>query len=201
LLRANNFSPILEQCRRDERDLIIAQPPANPATIREKRTASASFPNTVRSHLISDAFSETGNGNRVTVRRDTPFFAGSRCFWHGTCGFAVKMTRRKQATDAMGLVAQLAGLVVLISLFFPAVRRALGELGFIAVCISILVVAGLVGFGIYRLATRVGRMKSMTDNPFAPPTAAADRTWNDGESETIPDLLYPGRRRRYPWRH
>jgi hypothetical protein len=101
----------------------------------------------------------------------------------------------------MRVVAQLAGLVVLINLFFPAVRRALGELGFIALCVSILVVAGLVGFGIYRLATRVGRMKATADNPFAPPTAAADRTWNDGESETIPDLFYPGRRRRYPWRH
>jgi len=101
----------------------------------------------------------------------------------------------------MWVVAQLAGWVVLVSLFFPSVRRAIAGLGFIATCVSILVVAGLVGFGIYRLATREGRMKSMTDNPFASPTAASDRTWNDGESETIPDLLYPGRRRRYPWRH
>jgi hypothetical protein len=114
------------------------------------------------------------------------------------CG---QMARRRQKADAVGLVAQLAGLVALISLFFPAVRRALAELGFIAVCFSILVVAGLVGFGIYRLATREGRMKAMTGNPFALPTAASDRTWNDGESEAIPDLLYPGLRRRYPWRH
>ncbi|MGA2240971.1 MAG: hypothetical protein ABSH11_02895 [Verrucomicrobiota bacterium] len=111
------------------------------------------------------------------------------------------MTRRRQETDAVGLVAQLAGLVVLISLLFPAVRRALAELGFIAVCVLILVVAGLVGFGIYRLATREGRMKAMTGNPFAPPTAASDQTWNDDESEAIPDLLYPMMRRRYPWRH
>ena len=130
-----------------------------------------------------------------------PLFACSRCIWHGTCTFAVKMTRRRQATSVVGVVAQLAGLVVLISLLFPAVRRALAELGFIAVCVSILVVAGLVGFGIYRLATREGRMKATTENPFAPPTAASDRTWNDDESETIPDLLYPGLRRRYPWRH
>src|ERR1700690_2638002 len=92
----------------------------------------------------------------------------------------VKMTRQKQATDAMGLVAQLAGLVVLISLFFPAVRRALAGLGFIAVCVSILAVAGLVSFGIYRLANRAGRIKATADNPFASPTAASDRTWNDG---------------------
>jgi len=114
------------------------------------------------------------------------------------CG---QMARRRQEADAVGLVAQLAGLVVLISLFFPAVRRALAELGFIAVCVSILVVAGLVGFGIYRLATREGRMKAMTGNPFALPTATSDRTWNDGESEAVPDLLSPVLRRRYPWRH
>jgi len=85
--------------------------------------------------------------------------------------------------------------------FFPAVRRALAELGFIAVCFSILVVAGLSGFGIYRLATREGRMKAMTGNPFALPTAASDQTWNDDESETTLDLLGPALRCRYPWRH
>ena len=137
----------------------------------------------------------------MTTRRDAPAFRmfPSHLAWNvRICG---QMARRRQEADAVGLVAQLAGLVVLISLFFPAVRRALAELGFIAVCVSILVVAGLVGFGIYRLATREGRMKAMTGNPFAPPTAASDRIWNDGESEAIPDLLYPVRRRRYPWRH
>ncbi|MGB8369439.1 MAG: hypothetical protein ACLPYZ_06825 [Limisphaerales bacterium] len=114
------------------------------------------------------------------------------------CG---QMARRRQGADTVGLVAQLAGLVMLISLFFPAVRRALAELGFLAMCFSMLVVVGLVGFGIHRLATREGRMKTMTENPFALPTAASDRTWNDGESEAIPDLLYPVLRHRYPWRH
>jgi hypothetical protein len=114
------------------------------------------------------------------------------------CG---QMARRRQEADSVGLVAQLAGVVVLISLFFPAVRRALAELGFIAVCFSILVVAGLVGFGIYRLATWEGRMKAMTGNLFAAPADASDQIWNDGESEATPDLLYPVRRCRYPWRH
>jgi len=114
------------------------------------------------------------------------------------CG---QMTRRRQEANTVGLVTPLAGLVVLISLFFPAVRRAVAELGFIAVCGSILVVVGLVGFGIYRLATRGGRMKAVTENPFAPPTSASDQIWNDGESEVIPDFLYPVLRRRYPWRH
>jgi hypothetical protein len=114
------------------------------------------------------------------------------------CG---QMARRRQEADTVGLVAQLAGLVVLISLFFPAVRRALAELGFIAVCFSILVVAGLVGFGIYRLITRAGRMKAMMGNPVAAPADASDQILNDGESEAVPDLLYPVLRRRYPWRH
>ncbi|MGO9586483.1 MAG: hypothetical protein ACLP2Y_09840 [Limisphaerales bacterium] len=111
------------------------------------------------------------------------------------------MAHQKQEADVIGRIAQLAGLVVLISLFFPVVRRTLAEFGFIAACFSILVVLGLVGFGIYRLATRDGRMKAMTGNPFALPTAAPDRTGDDGESEAIPDFLYPMLRRRYPWRH
>jgi hypothetical protein len=49
------------------------------------------------------------------------------------------------------------------------------------VCFSILVVAGLVGFGIYRLATREGRMKAVTGNPFAASADASDQIWNDGE--------------------
>jgi len=123
----------------------------------------------------------------------------SRLAWNvHICG---QMARRRQEADAVGLVAQLAGLVVLISLFFPAVRKALAELGFIAVCFSILVVAGLVGFGIYRLATREGRMKAMPGNPFAVPADASDQIWNDGKSEATPDLRHPVRRRRFPWRH
>jgi hypothetical protein len=137
----------------------------------------------------------------MTAWRDTHAFRmfPSHLAWNvPICG---QMVHRRQEVDVVGLVAQLTGLVVLISLFFPAVRRALAELGFIAVCFSILVVAGLVGFGIYRLATREGRMKAMTGNPFALPTAASDQTWNDDESETTLDLLEPALRRRYPWRH
>jgi hypothetical protein len=111
------------------------------------------------------------------------------------------MARRKHEADAMGLTAQLAGLAVIISLFFPAVRGALAELGLIAICFSILVIVALVGFGVYRLLTRVGRTKPTARNPFARPVPAPDPTWSDGESEAIPDFLYPMLRRRYPWRH
>jgi hypothetical protein len=112
-----------------------------------------------------------------------------------------QMTRRGQTTDAAGLIARLAVLIVLISLFFPAVRQALAEPGFTTLCAEILVVAVLVGCGAYRLATREGRLKAMSGNPFVPSTAAADQSWGDGESEGIPDFLYPMLRRRYPWRH
>jgi len=111
------------------------------------------------------------------------------------------MMHRRQAVDVIGLVAQLTGLVMLISLFFPAVRRGLAELGFMVVCLSALIVVGLVGFSLYRLATRGNRMKLMTENPLALPPGASDQTWNDYETETGPDLPYPVFRRRYPWRH
>lgn len=112
-----------------------------------------------------------------------------------------QMARQRRVIDAVAWVALSAGLVVFLSLFFPAIRRVLAELGFMTVYVLIIVAAGLVGCGIYRLATREGRMKAMIGNPFAPPTAASDQTWNDGESEAVPDFLYPMLRRRYPWRH
>jgi hypothetical protein len=111
------------------------------------------------------------------------------------------MTRRRQITDAVGLVVLLAVLIVLISLFFPAVRRALAEPGIVTLGAEILVTVSLVGWGIYRLAVREGWIKAMGENPFAPASADSDQTWNDDESEVIPDILYPMLRRRYPWRH
>jgi hypothetical protein len=111
------------------------------------------------------------------------------------------MAHRKQEADVIGWTAQLAGFVMLISLFFPAVHRALAEFGWIVVGLSVLVVASLIGFGIYRQSTWRSGMRTAAGNPFASPTDASDRTWNDDESETTLDLLEPALRRRYPWRH
>ena len=111
------------------------------------------------------------------------------------------MAHRKQAADVIGRIAQLAGFVMLISLLFPAVRRTLAGLGFIAVGLWVLVVVGLVGFGIYRLSTWRSGMRTATENPFTSPNDAPDQTWNDDESETTLDFLEPALRRRYPWRH
>ena len=137
----------------------------------------------------------------MTARRDPLVFRMSPSHllaWNvRTCG---QMTRRKQEVDTVRLVARLAGLVVLISLFFPAVRQSIATLGFIAVGLSVLVVVGLVGFGIYRLAAWRNGMRAPTGNPFAPSTDAPDATW-DNESETTMELLEPALRRRYPWRH
>lgn len=111
------------------------------------------------------------------------------------------MVHRKQEVDVIGRTAQLAGFVMLISLFFPTVRRTLAGLGVIAVGLSVLVVVALVGFGIYRLSTWRSGMRRATENPFASPTDAPDQTWNDDESTISLDLLEPALRRRYPWRH
>lgn len=117
------------------------------------------------------------------------------------------MVHRKQAIDVVGLIAQLAGFIVLISLFFPAVRRALTGLGLIAVGLLILFVMGLIGFSFYRLFARQG--KAVAENPFAPPSGISIQTGNDGgskmgsddASEPASKRLDPALRRRYPWRH
>lgn len=111
------------------------------------------------------------------------------------------MPRRKQDIDVIGLTARGMGFVLLVCLFFPAIRRSIAASGFIAVGLSILVVGGLMGFGIYRLATWRSGMKTAPENPFAPSTDDSDPTGNDDEPETTLDLLEPALRRRYPWRH
>ena len=122
------------------------------------------------------------------------------------------MEHRRQAIDVVGLIVQLTGFIVLISLFFPTVRRILSGFGLLAVSLSMLAVMGLMGFTIYRLITR--QSKVTIENPFAPPGGApaqtrdADPAGNDSESETrnnpesenAPDLVEPALRRRYPWR-
>jgi hypothetical protein len=130
----------------------------------------------------------------------------------GCAHFCGHMVHRRQAIDVVGLIVQLAGFIVLISLFFPAVRRALTGFGLLAVGLSMLAILGLIGFSVYRLTTR--QTKTMTENPFAPPGEVLDQTgnlaqtgtdgesesWNNSESENAPDLLEPALRRRYPWR-
>jgi hypothetical protein len=55
----------------------------------------------------------------------------------------------------------LAGLVFLLSLLSPGVRQAISAIGFIAICLLGIVVIGLIGFGIYRIATRSQRQDAV----------------------------------------
>lgn len=111
------------------------------------------------------------------------------------------MADQKQETDSIGRIARIAGFVLLVSLLFPIVRRTLAGLGFWGMALSLLIVMGLLGFGIYRLTTWTARMKAANENPFTPPTDDADPTGHNDESEATLELFGPALRRRYPWRH
>jgi len=129
----------------------------------------------------------------------------------GCADFGDYMVHRRQAIDLVGLVIQLAGFIVLISLFFPTIRRALAGFSILGVCVSIFIVVCLIGFSVYRLTFRLNN--PTTENPFASANDASDPNAKSGEtnsggssssddvgSEAVPDVLEPALRRRYPWR-
>lgn len=80
-------------------------------------------------------------------------------------------------------LAQLAGLVVLASMFIPGVRQMLFAIGWIAAVLSLLAIVGLVFIGIFRLATPERNMRGMTSSMFAPSPRAPDQKSNEDESE------------------
>jgi len=65
--------------------------------------------------------------------------------------------RRRRDDDRSGAVAQLAGLVLLVSLISPQVRQTISAVGFVVICLG---VVGLIGFGVCRWATRPKRLGS-----------------------------------------
>jgi Holliday junction resolvase-like predicted endonuclease len=76
--------------------------------------------------------------------------------------------RRKQNDDWwIGPVSQLAGLIVLASLFIPGVHQMLLSIGLLALIIFTLLIVGLFSFGIYRWMTREQRSRSTNENVFA----------------------------------
>src|ERR1041385_1398793 len=62
--------------------------------------------------------------------------------------------RRKRDDDWIGPLAQLVGLLVLLSLISPQVRQTILAVGFLGICLLGVAVLCLIGFGIYRFATR-----------------------------------------------
>jgi hypothetical protein len=74
------------------------------------------------------------------------------------------MARRRKDDDWIELVAQLAGVVLMLSLISPQVRQAISAIGFIAICLPGLVLVGLIGFGVYRFATRSQRADAVERN-------------------------------------
>lgn len=74
------------------------------------------------------------------------------------------MGRRRKDADWIELVAQLAGLVFLLSLISPQVRQTISAIGFIAIFLVGLTVTGLIGFGVYRFATRSQRAGAVERN-------------------------------------
>jgi restriction system protein len=68
--------------------------------------------------------------------------------------------RRKRDDDWIGLVAQLAGMMFLLSLISPKVRHTISAIGFIAICLLGVFVFGVIAFGVYRWVTRSQRAAS-----------------------------------------
>jgi restriction system protein len=92
--------------------------------------------------------------------------------------------RRKRDDDWIGLVAQLVGMVFLLSLISPQVRHTISAIGFIAICLLGVVVIALIGFGVYRWATRSqkGELSSTTD--FLTRTDSAKAAVNIPQSQS-----------------
>lgn len=90
---------------------------------------------------------------------------------------------RRREDDWMWLLAQLAGLVVLVSLLIPDVRQTLFSIGIIAMAFPGIVVLGVVVFALDRAATQEHDLKVMTGNVFALSVDASDQKSNEEEPE------------------
>jgi Holliday junction resolvase-like predicted endonuclease len=97
------------------------------------------------------------------------------------------MARRRKNDDWIGLVAQLAGMVVILSLISPQVRQAITAIGFLAICLLGLVVVGLVGFGVYRIIIRSKWAEAVERN--YPVASEVDLKGEQEQPETTTDLI------------
>lgn len=97
------------------------------------------------------------------------------------------MRRRRKDDDWIGLASQLAGLVLLLCLISPQVRQAISAIGHAAICLMGLATLGLIGFGVYRFATRSQRDESIDHNLDWHPLGVDVRDQRR-PPETTPDL-------------
>lgn len=72
----------------------------------------------------------------------------------------VARRRRNRDLDIALGVAQLIGVVLLLGLISPQGRQLISGIGILAIWALGLVIVGLIGFGVYRYATRSQRAES-----------------------------------------
>jgi len=111
------------------------------------------------------------------------------------------MAPLKQDTDVKARITLVSGSVLLASLLFPAVRRALTGGGSLTLGLILILAIGLLGFGIFRMKNRPGNVPTDNENPFAASDADSEPAWNEDESGASLESFGPVLRRRYPWRH
>ncbi len=88
----------------------------------------------------------------------------------------------------MWLLAQLAGLFVIVTLLIPDVRQTVFSIGIIAVVFLGMVVLCVVIFALDRAASQQQNLKAMTGNAFVPSVGAPAQKSNGDkpEAETFP---------------
>lgn len=80
-------------------------------------------------------------------------------------------------------MAQLAGLVVILSLLIPDIRQTLFSIGIIALAFLGIIVLCVVVFALDRAATQEHDLKVMMGNAFAPSVGALDKKSNGDKPE------------------
>jgi len=90
---------------------------------------------------------------------------------------------RRREDYCMWLLAQLAGLIVIVSMLIPDVRQTLFSIGVIAMVFLGIVVLCVVVFALDRAATREHDLKVMTGHAFAPSIGAPAQKSNEAEPE------------------
>jgi HJR/Mrr/RecB family endonuclease len=97
------------------------------------------------------------------------------------------MRRHKKDDDWIGLASQVAGLVLLLCLISPQVRQAISAIGHAAICLMSLATLGLVGFGVYRFATR-SQGAEVIDRDIDLHLLGVDTRGRRNPPQTTPDL-------------